>query len=129
MAKKVARLEFVLRCQDTRTNERGNVIHDWFAPAERYLVDFAPDFSSEGWEQFDTDQDAHYFGVWVNPVKELVLTYAEGDWSLIVCKDYYAEIRSMIEFYGEGMICKAIDTETGTVTKCVQDRAKFLEEA
>jgi hypothetical protein len=99
-----------------------------FFPSERYAVDFADDFTSEGWEQFDTDQDAHYFGVWVNKTKFLTLTYAEGDWTLVECPDaahYNAEIEDAITFYGEGFIAKAYDMD-GTKTIFRQEREKFL---
>ncbi len=125
----VAKIEALMRRQPTRTNARGNTIHDWFGPDERYVVDFAPDFASEGWKQFDTDQDAHYFRVWVNPEKLLTLTYAEGDWSLVVCPDadhYNAEIKDACEFYGEGFEFIVIDQD-GASTKYVQDRAQFSE--
>lgn len=114
---------------DTAPNERGNTITRMFLPSERYIIDFADDFTAEGWQQFDTDQDAHYFGVWVNRGKRLTLTYAEGDWSLVDCptaETYRAEIESCCRFYGEGFIAKAIDVENRTVTTYVQDRAKLF---
>ena len=87
------------------------------------------DFKSEGWEQFDTDQDAAYFGVWVNKSKFLTLTYAEGDWTLVECHDkdhFNAEVLDAIKFYGEGFIFKAIDFEAKTCTTVVQNRQEFL---
>ena len=104
---------------------RDSVIFRGFYPTERYIVDFAPDFGE--WLQYDTDQDAHYFGVWVNPVEFLTLTYAEGDWSLVICKDkdqFNAEIQSMNDYYGTGFICKTIG-ETG-MTTYIQDRETFF---
>ena len=100
----LVKFEAMMRRQDTRENIRGNIIHDMFLPSERYIIDFADDFSSEGWKQYDTNQDAHYFGVWVNLDKRLTLTYAEGDWSLVVCSDkahLRAELDDMAEFYGD----------------------------
>lgn len=108
-------------------NERGNGVYRMFCPAERYLVDFADDFNSEGWEQYDTDQDASYFGVWVNRTKFLTLTYAEGDWTLVRCPDaarYNAEIENANQFYGEGFILKAYGADGCTTV--VQDRSRFL---
>ena len=125
----VASLERYLRGCKTRENERGNTIHEtWVGSCDRYRVDCAPDFTSEGWEQFDTDQDAHYFGVWLNRSKLLTLTYAEGDWTLVVCSDaahYNAEVADAIRFYGEGFVAKAIDAE-GVVTVYRQERSEFL---
>jgi hypothetical protein len=127
MYKTVKKTEDWLKAKEPETNKRGNVVHRGFFSTERYIVDFADDFGSEGWQQFDTDQDAHYFGCWVNPVKFLTLTYAEGDWTLVECfdKDHYnAEIQDAINFYGEGFEFKTID-ENG-ITEYRQDREKFL---
>lgn len=33
----------------------------------------------EGFHQLDTEQDAYYYGVWVNPVELKMVEYAEGD--------------------------------------------------
>ncbi len=99
-----------------------------YMDSERYSIDFAEDFQTEGWEQFDTDQDAHYFGVWFNREQFLTLTYAEGDWSLIECHDaerYNHEVRRAIDFYGEGYIAKAMD-DGGQWTTYKQNRSRFL---
>ncbi len=120
--------------RDEQPNKRGNWIYRTYASTDRYTIDFAADFAAEGWEQFDTNQDAHYFGVWVNRSWRLVLTYAEGDWSLVDCLTdaaYFAEIRSVIDFYGEGFIAKTIDFperpgDPAVVTEHRQDREKFL---
>jgi hypothetical protein len=111
-------------------NERGNTVYRMFWSTDRYVVDFASDFQSAGWQQFDTDQDASYFGVWVNRGLRLTLTYAEGDWHLVECPDeahYLAEVRSAIAFYGEGFEAKAID-QHGRMTIYRQDReAMFIK--
>ncbi len=107
---------------------RGNPVYRWFCPSERYVVDFAEDYSAEGWKQYDTDQDAAYFGVWVNPKTLQTLSYAEGDWSLVECADvaaFNAEIESMNSFYGEGFIFKAYDMQGGCEV-ARQDRQEFL---
>jgi hypothetical protein len=99
-----------------------------FAPGQRYCVDFADDFKSDGWEQYDTSQDAHYFGCWVNPLRRMILTYCEGDWTLTVFEDYMAyngEIASMNQFYEEGFEFKTIDLD-GTLTVYRQDRSRFF---
>lgn len=113
-------------------NVFGNMVyrHNW--SDSRYTVDFAEDFKVEGWMQFDTGQDAEYFGVWVNPVKRLTLTYCEGDWTLVECptwETYVAEIQDAIAHYSEGFIAKCVDIHHGryaSVTTLVQDRSVFL---
>lgn len=124
----IKRISQILENQEPRQNEHGNTRYYFFHPSERYGVDFDSDFTADGWLQFDTDQDAHYFGVWLNPKLLQVLSYAEGDWYLIQCVDavrYNAQVRSMIGFYGEGFICKTLDDQ-GRWTTYVQDRATFL---
>jgi hypothetical protein len=95
---------------------------------ERYLIDFADQFTREGWMQFDTDQDASYFGVWVNPSRLSTLTFCEGDWALIESDNeelYNAEIEHMCQFYGEGFVAKSLGQD-GTVTVYQQDRGAFF---
>ena len=118
------KFEAMMRRQDTRENMRGNIIHDMFLPSERYIIDFASDFT-EGWKQYDTDQDASYFGVWVNIQKRLTLTYAEGDWSLVVCSDnehLQAELDDMAEFYGPLPYCAVSYDHDGTRTEYYDER-------
>jgi hypothetical protein len=91
--------------RDVSTSEEGNTIVRRHRDAERYLFDFDEDFRAAGWLQFDTDQDAWYFGVWVNPKTLRTLSYAEGDVTLVICPDaehYNAEVKHACEFYGQG---------------------------
>jgi hypothetical protein len=114
--------------QDAEPNSRGNTIYRITHSTGRYCVDFADDFTAEGWEQFDTDQDASYFGVWLNKSKLMFLSYCEGDWCLAACPDvahYNAEVEAAIQFHGEGFIAKGYSESEGwTVWR--QDRSKFL---
>lgn len=58
----------------------------------------------KGWRQYDTFQDASYFGVWVNTELKQIFTYAEGDRSLVVCDnedEFKAELKKLAEFYGD----------------------------
>ena len=128
MARKISDIVALLDREPGTENERGNTVHRMFLPSERYVVDFAEDFKSGWWEQFDTDQDAPYFGVWVSIGQWVTLTYAEGDWTLVRCPDiahYNAEIANMIRFYGEGRIALAIGAD-GSATTYRQDRSKFI---
>jgi hypothetical protein len=107
----------------------GVQLYRTFMPAERYIVDFADDFSSGGWRQYDTNQDASYFGVWVNPDLLCGLTYVEGDWHLETCpsaEEYNAMIRRMNAFYDDGQVATVIDADDGSVTVYRQDRGAFL---
>lgn len=100
-----------------------------FFPANRYVIDFADSFFSEGWQQYDTDQDAEYFGCWINKLTLSVLSYTEGDWffrQFDSRDEFNAEIEQWNQFYGEGFICKSIDVDAGEMTTFVQDRSGFL---
>ena len=105
-------------------NERGNSVERYFLPVDRYYFDFG---ECEGWLQYDTDQDAHYFGIWVNKDKRQIITYAEGDVTTVTCPtgyDFNSEIASMNEFYAPGVSHKVIDAE-GRLTIYRQDRETF----
>ncbi len=68
----------------------------------RYCYDVA--LAPRGWEQYDTDQDAWYFGVWVHVQERKIMTYAEGDRILMICPDdqhLQDELQRMAEFYGD----------------------------
>lgn len=70
----------------------------------RYHYDFDEAFTRAGWEQYDTDQDASYFGVWVNANERKVFTYAEGDRILEIAdtqEAFVALLRRMANFYGK----------------------------
>ena len=103
------------------------VYHSFIGPnADRYMFDFERCNSKDGWKQYDTDQDASYFGVWVHLKRHLVVTFAEGDLTLVVCYDDEAmktELKSMGEFYGDPPPAfKVIDVEANTITHINDER-------
>jgi hypothetical protein len=80
-------------------NARGNIIERSFKHTERYEFDE----KLTGWTQYDTDQDAHYFGVWVNKAKRKIFTYCEGDITVVTCptdENFQAELEDLNRFYG-----------------------------
>lgn len=80
-------------------NRNDNMVHRGFHHVNRYFFDTR----LAGWKQYDTNQDAWYFGVWVNIPDRMILTYAEGDVTLVTCEDndhLRRELESMAEFYG-----------------------------
>jgi hypothetical protein len=103
----------LMKTAPPETNERGNTIYrnedaESFLRIrrgeERYFYDFEALPPAQGWKQFDTSQDAWYFGVWVNLEKRMTFTYAEGDRTLVVCPDddhLRAELKDAVEFYGD----------------------------
>jgi hypothetical protein len=58
--------------------------------------------AKKGWRQFDTDQDAWYFGIWVHMEGRVIFTYCEGDMILVEChtkEAFKKELDSLHEFY------------------------------
>jgi hypothetical protein len=46
--------------------------------SDRYAFDNVL-LPADGWAQFDTAQDAPYFGKWVNPFERKLISFTEGD--------------------------------------------------
>ena len=44
--------------------------------ADRYYYDRT--LLAQGWQQYDTEEDAWYFGIWIHTEKLETFTYAEG---------------------------------------------------
>lgn len=73
-----------------------------FSGTSRYPYDER--LCEAGWQQYDTDQDASYFGIWVNLQERKVMNYIEGDRILVECDTedaLRAELADMEKFYGE----------------------------
>jgi hypothetical protein len=98
------KLKFSRHEYPKETNCRGNFIERGFREnCERYVFDFEELLPKDGWEQFDTKQDAWYFGVWVNKKTMQTFTYAEGDTTKVTCptlESFKAELEDMVKFYG-----------------------------
>ena len=88
----------------------------------RYIYD-AKLKEKDGWKQWDTNQDAWYFGVWVNPITLKAFTYAEGDETLEECgskEEFNTLMKKMEEFYGDppwAAVGYSGDFEGGKVTR------------
>lgn len=118
----------VAKLPDSRrdTNERGNLVTSAFTDGlNRYFFDDRVYRRGAGWQQWDTSQDASYFGVWVHRDLRQVLTFAEGDITVVECPDdehFKAEIESMERCYGEAPpAAVGIDVD-GSVTKYYSGR-------
>jgi hypothetical protein len=71
-----------------------------------------------GFRQYDTDQDAWYFGVWVNISQRIIFTYAEGDTTETRCDNpvvFVNELMRLREFYGSPPRSYRVISEDGTV--------------
>lgn len=123
-----SQLEELLRQKQAREfteeiNARGNTVYRFFRQgAERYHWDFGPCREKYGWKQYDTSQDAPYFGVWVHLGRRLTLTYAEGDVTLVKCptvETLRAELKDMERCYGPApasfYACSELSVHSGAI--------------
>ncbi len=111
------------KCEDNPVNE--DVI------GSRYIYDTTLCPAKEGWKQYDTDQDAWYFGVWVNIEKREIVTYAEGDEIIVNCPTqevFEAELQHMAKFYGTPSPAFTFIDERGQVTEIYDEDALFGRE-
>lgn len=113
--------------ESERVNAQGNTIVSWFlVDAQRYRYDAK--LLRAGWQQWDTDQDAHYFGVWVHATKRETFTYCEGDCYQVFCVDaahFRAELADMERVYGAAPPSMVVlDLEAKTRTDVYDQRLK-----
>jgi hypothetical protein len=101
-------------------NETRRETLTFFSPySSRYIVEAKICKPSDGWVQYDTDQDAWYFGVWVNLGLQAVACYAEGDLTFTfdaLNAGFKEQLKSMNDFYGEAPPAWMSIDEDGTVT-------------
>jgi len=112
-----------------RINTRGNRVQGAFIPGDRYQFDYDDAFRGQGWQQLDTVDDASYFGIWTHPARLQVLTYAEGDLTLITAptaEAYNLEVRAIFAFHDAAPGYSMVDPGDGTVTRVFEDRARHF---
>ncbi len=86
-----------------RLNERGDAVVGWHVGGSRFRFDFVVCSPKKGWVQYDTDQDGAHFGVWGNVEQRTIITFAEGDFTRVLCvttDTLERELVSMEESYG-----------------------------
>jgi len=89
--------------QHERMNDRGCNVRSGFTQTERYLFDFNVCRPELGWFQYDTWQDAHYFGMWYHPEMMATFCYCEGDCYFVeapTVEDFKAEMEDAARVYG-----------------------------
>lgn len=96
-----------MRSSSSALNDRGNRVRRWRdmnPEATRYAYDLIHCATDRGWCQYDTPQDASYFGCWVHHEERLIVTFAEGDVILVDCptpNQFQQELADMARFYGD----------------------------
>jgi len=122
----IDKIKKLLQGADSFENDRGNTVKTCnLFMLDRYFFDFKVCTEENGFEQFDTDQDASYFGVWVNREERCTVTYAEGDLSLVACaseESFKAEIADLERFYGKAPPMAVAIGRDGSVTKYYDER-------
>ena len=80
--------------------------HTQFLPYhDRYAFDNQL-CGQKGYAQVDTNQDASYFGIWAHPTLRKVVTFCEGDVSIVEADndtEFVEKILSMNRFYDGGI--------------------------
>lgn len=114
----------------TETNRHGSTVERSFVcDGDRYHFDFVLCTPAKGWQQYDTDQDAWYFGVWVNREERKTLCFAEGDITITTSPTeeiFEAELAAMAEFHGSPPPAfVVIDTDSGQVTEHYDEAGAF----
>lgn len=108
------------------TNERHNLVTSAFVEdLNRYVFDGRITRGGAGWQQWNTHQDASYFGVWVHRDLRQILTFAEGDITVVECPDdehFRAEIESMERLYGDAPPAATAYGPDGSVTHFYSSR-------
>lgn len=89
------------RTRTSETTAPATITRGHHPHADRYTFDHA--LPPRGWQQWDTKDDASYFGIWVHPTKLKIFTFAEGDTTLqefTTSDAYETELQRMSEHYG-----------------------------
>lgn len=85
--------------------------------ADRYYYDRT--LLTQGWQQYDTEEDAWYFGIWINTEKLETFTYAEGDTRHVMAPNveaFRAELARLYQYHPQAPSFISIDPEAGVVT-------------
>ena len=111
------------------TNRLGSsVARAFYIDGDRYRYDFKVCTPAKGWQQYDTDQDAWYYGVWVNVAERQIMTYAEGDETLVTsptAEIFQAELDALSEFHGPPPPAFVVLDVDGSVTNVYDEKALF----
>lgn len=121
-------IDYVLKNAEPRTNERGNQVYSAFIGSrDRLHFDFNECKSEDGWKQYQTEQDASYFGMWIHIEKRMTVTYVEGDLIVVTCpsiETFRAEIEDAEKFYGPAPVSIIAIDKDGNQTHFIDERPK-----
>ncbi len=86
--------------------------------ADRYYYDRT--LLAQGWQQYDTEEDGWYFGIWINTEKLETFTYAEGDTCHVIAPNveaFRAELARLYQYHSQAPAFISIDPESGVVPR------------
>jgi hypothetical protein len=104
-------------------NSRGNRVDRAFRQTSSYY--FATLLAAQGFQQYETSQDASWFGVWVNLKVRTVFTFAEGDCITVTCptkENFIAELEYLASAYGPAPAFMRAFDDDGVVTRYIAKR-------
>ncbi|MGL5288360.1 MAG: hypothetical protein ACRC9N_02510 [Aeromonas sp.] len=84
---------------------------------DRYYYDQT--LLTQDWQQYDTEEDAWYFGIWINPKKRETFTYLEGDTHHVIAPNieaFQAELARLYQHYPQAPAFISIDPQAGVMT-------------
>ena len=83
-----------------------------FCNSDRYIFDYDICSFKKGFAQIDTTEDASYFGNWVNFKTRELITYCEGDLTVIKCddeKEFKEQLLKVVSWYKKNKSFIGID--------------------
>ncbi|MGL5525087.1 MAG: hypothetical protein ACRDCY_15025 [Aeromonas veronii] len=85
--------------------------------ADRYYYDRT--LLAQGWQQYDTEEDAWYYGIWINTRTLETFTYAEGDTSHVMAPNvevFRSELARLYQYHPQAPAFISIDVKAGSIT-------------
>lgn len=85
--------------------------------ADRYYYDRT--LLAQSWQQYDTEEGAWYYGIWIHTEKLETFIYAEGDTSHVIAPNveaFRAELARLYQYHPQAPAFISIDPEAGVVT-------------
>ena len=73
-----------------------------FCNSDRYVFDYDMCSFKKGFAQIDTTEDASYFGNWVNFKSLELITYCEGDLTVVKCEnieEFKKQLLKVVSWY------------------------------
>ncbi|MGY3947268.1 hypothetical protein BJP24_15480 [Aeromonas allosaccharophila] len=93
--------------------------------ADRYYYDRT--LLAQGWQQYDTEEDAWYFGIWIHAEMLETFTYADGDTNHVTAPNieaFRSELARLYKYHPQAPAFISIDQDAGVVTHHFEAKPK-----